>query len=482
MAWTVRSLAEISARVRGAYREYMPGTDASLANNVLTVTGKVIAALSHEFELRMAYLTRQLFLSTATGAWLVRHCSDVGIYRKPAAAAAGRIEGTATANASVPAGVRFTSGSDIYVSVQSAAASPVGLITIPVKAEKLGATSNRDAGGTLSLADPILWSDLAATWTVDDAGLGGGADVEEDESLRRRGLQRKRNPPGAGTLADYERAALSVPGVVKAWAFRGSNNPSFLSVLFLFEGRPGLIPTDGDIEGVQAEIDRRRLIRVDDGVAAAPIARTIDVSIANLAGDTTDVRARISAALTSMLFERGRPGVASDPFWLSRSWIAETKDLADAGYNAGGSPTTEANEVLDSSYDDILFARVVTNGANVPTVKNLANRARLDLRAMVNGSDIQLASDNGANVLMQHVYDWARRPRVVDLVKARLSYNHTIAGADHDFNIFAPGPSRADAVAMTGAAPAIPVDRYGLNAVVMYDMMQSITMHFSAGA
>lgn len=158
------------------------------------------------------------------------------------------------------------------------------------------------------------------------------------------------------------------------------------------------------------------------------------------------------------------------------------KDLADAGYNAGGSPTTEANEVLDSTYDDILFARVVTNGANVPTVKNLANKARLELRAMVTGTDIQLASDNGANVVMEHIYDWARRPKVVDLVKARLSYNHTIADADHDFNIFAPGPSRTDAVAMTAASPAIPVDRYRLNAVVMYDMMQSLTMHFSAGA
>jgi uncharacterized phage protein gp47/JayE len=323
MAWLPRSLDDLSARVRGAFRTYMSGTDSALANNTITVIGKVIAALSHEFELRMKYLARQMFLSTATGAWVVRHCADVGIYQKSASAASGFVSGTGAANASYPAGVRFTSGNVVYQSTASAFASPLGEITFAVASDSKGVATNRDAGGLLTLADPILYPTLGSQWIVGDAGLGGGADRESYEALKARGLQRKRNPPGAGTLADYERAALAVPGVVKAWAFRGHSNPSFLVVLFLFDGRPGRIPTEGDVTVVQAAIEATRMIRVDDSVAAAPVARLIDITISGLASDTSEVRTRIAAALADMLFSRGRPGVASAPFWLSRSWITE---------------------------------------------------------------------------------------------------------------------------------------------------------------
>lgn len=51
------------------------------------------------------------------------------------------------------------------------------------------------------------------------------------------------------------------------------------------------------------------------------------------------------------------------------------KDLADTGYN----PTVaaETNAAFDSSYDDMLVARVVTNSSNVATISNLTNRAQL---------------------------------------------------------------------------------------------------------
>ncbi len=323
MAWSVRSLADISRRVRGAYREYMPGTDSSLANNFVTVTGKVLAALGHEFELRMAYLAQQIFLSTADGQFLVRHAADIGIYRKSAAAASGPISGAGEANAIYPAGVRFVSGDVTYLSSAPAQAGPFGALSFTVQAESKGADTNRDAGGVLSLADPALWPALSAEWIIDTGGLGGGADIESDASLRARALVRKRNPPGGGTLSDYEQLALAVPGVEKAWAYRDPGGPGFIAVLFLFSGRPDLIPTEGDVAVVQAAIDAKRLIRIDDSVAAAPMARPIDLTISDLSLDTTDVREGIAAAVADVLLERGRPGISGDPFMLSRSWLVE---------------------------------------------------------------------------------------------------------------------------------------------------------------
>tara|TARA_R110002020_G_scaffold471284_1_gene698216 strand:- start:11728 stop:12810 length:1083 start_codon:yes stop_codon:yes gene_type:complete len=323
MAWQIRSLAEASQRIRGAFRQYMPGTDAALKNNFITVTGKVLAGLAHEFELRMAYLSRQMFLTTATGQFLAMHCSDVGIYRKPASTATGAAEGLGSPGVTYPSGVRLASGGWIYVSTAPATAAPDGTIVLSITSEAAGSGANREGEGLLQLADPILWSGLGSEWLITEAGMGGGADLETDESLRARGLQRKRNPPGGGTLSDYERIALAVPGVLKAWAFRAPLAPGFIVVHFLFAGRADFIPEAGDVAAVQAAIDAQRLIRVDDSVATAPVRRVVDIEIDGLSYDTPEIRAGIETAIRAMFLERCRPGIAGDTFSVSVSWISE---------------------------------------------------------------------------------------------------------------------------------------------------------------
>lgn len=47
-------------------------------------------------------------------------------------------------------------------------------------------------------------------------------------------------------------------------------------------------------------------------------------------------------------------------------------DLSNAGYNP--SSAAETAEAFDSTYDDMLLARVVTNSSNVSTITNLANK------------------------------------------------------------------------------------------------------------
>ncbi|MBX5112679.1 baseplate J/gp47 family protein [Rhizobium lentis] len=348
MAWQIRSLTEASARVRGAFRQYLPGTDTALKNNFVTVTAKVLAALAHEFELRMAYLSKQLFARTAEKQFLVQHAAEFGIYRKPASAAQGVIIGSGTANVTYPAGIRFASGSITYLSSAPASADPLGALSLNVVAESSGAATNRDADGAMALSDPVLWPDLAAAWVVGPAGIGGGADNESDDSLRARTLYRKANPPGGGKLTDYEAISLDVSGVVKAWAFRQPLAPGFIAVYFLFNGRPNLIPTAGDVLIVQAAIDAKRLIRIDDSVAVAPTPAPLALTIDGLASDSQTVRDAIAAAVTEMLFERSRPGIPGDTFTLSRSWISE----------AISGVTGEDRHVLAWPLDDVTY----TNG------------------------------------------------------------------------------------------------------------------------
>ncbi|NTF32296.1 baseplate J/gp47 family protein [Rhizobium skierniewicense] len=324
MVWPIRSLDDTSASVRGAFRRYLPGTDTALKNNFVTITGKVLAALSYEFELRMGWLSKQILLSTSTNlAWIKLHAAEVGIYQRTATAASGEISGNGSASTTYPSGIRFVSGNVTYVSTQPVTSGADGAMAVPVVAEIKGSVGNRDSAGLLSLADPGVYPTLGTAWTVDADGLGGGADAEDPESLKERALQRKRNPPGGGTLADYERIVMAVSGVLKAWAFRVPGSPGGIVVHFLFGGRPDNIPLASDVEAVQAAIDAQRLIRVDDSVATAPVPRPVNVKISGLSGDTAEIRAAIKNAVTAMYLERCRPGIVGNTFTISRSWYSE---------------------------------------------------------------------------------------------------------------------------------------------------------------
>lgn len=324
MAWNIRSLDDASAAVRGAFRRYTKGTDTALKNNFVTIVGKVLASLSYEFELRMAWLSKQILLSTSTNlAWIKLHAAEVGIYQRNATAATGEIVGTGASSTTYPSGIRFVSGNVTYVSTLPVTSGADGSLIVPIAAEVKGSVGNRASAGLLSLADPGLFPSLGLGWTVDDDGLGGGADAEGGESLKERGLQRKRNPPGGGKLTDYERIVMGVSGVLKAWAFRVPVSPGGIVVHFLFGGRDDNIPLPSDVEAVQAVIDGMRLIRVDDSVATAPVPRPVNVTITGLSGDTAEIRAAIKAAITAMYLARCRPGISGDTFTVSRSWYSE---------------------------------------------------------------------------------------------------------------------------------------------------------------
>lgn len=90
------------------------------------------------------------------------------------------------------------------------------------------------------------------------------------------------------------------------------------------------------------------------------------------------------------------------------------RDVVDATYN----PTllAETNPIFDSSFDDMLIARVVTNSGNVAAVTNLMNKDRSGFRQYTGRLtdvfvDNNIYGTNGVrrnNNLFQ--YDWARTP------------------------------------------------------------------------
>lgn len=327
MAFEARSPSDLASKLRGLIRQYLPGSDATLAGSVLNVLAKALGLYAHEFELRQQRMFRQMFLSTADIESYVRdECAAYGIIQRAASAAAGAITTVGVASRVYPAGIRYLSGSTTYVSTTPATANAKGDLTLQLRSEQRGAAANRDGGAVLTLADPSLFPGLAATGTVGADGIGGGADKEDIESLRRRGLARKRTPPQGGALPDYEAFALAVPGVANAWARQFANGLGWVGVWFTFAGRVNGIPTAGDVAAVQAAIEGRRLIR-SDFRAIAPVARPVNMTI-RLSPDMVPTRQAITAALTAFFDAtrpdtRIRPGLPGEEFTLPLAWLSE---------------------------------------------------------------------------------------------------------------------------------------------------------------
>ena len=327
MSFTVRTLDAISKAIRGDMRREMPGTDANVWPNNLSVFAKVFSAAIHEVDLRARYIYRQIFVSTADEEHVLRHAYEFGMARKSASRATGLIATTGTPDTVYPAGVAWLSAGTRFIASSDARSDGAGDIVFLVHSEARGLAANRGAGETMQLADPALYPTLGATATVDADGLGGGADLETIESLRARVLDRRRRPPQGGAESDYEQFARAVPGVTKAWAHRFAYGPGTIGVWFLFEGRTNGIPNEADVAAVKDAIEVRRMIRAELEVLA-PVAYPVAVTISGLTADTETVRAEIRASLEAMFAARARPGVAVSPAVFSRSWIAEAISAA----------------------------------------------------------------------------------------------------------------------------------------------------------
>jgi hypothetical protein len=89
------------------------------------------------------------------------------------------------------------------------------------------------------------------------------------------------------------------------------------------------------------------------------------------------------------------------------------KDLADAAYNP--SSLSENHYTLDTQYDDMLCARVVTDAGNNPTITALANKARLCGNVTFDSGGVTRTSDANAFIAVvfnQFTLNWSRNPVV----------------------------------------------------------------------
>lgn len=128
------------------------------------------------------------------------------------------------------------------------------------------------------------------------------------------------------------------------------------------------------------------------------------------------------------------------------------KDLASGVYNAGSDPETDP--AFDSTYDDVLHARVVTNSSNIATITNLRNASRLIGTATNAAAMTNNPSANSANRTAVDVFDLARTPQASVTVEDV----DVVSGADVDIQI----------------TPT--VDRYRVSTFLKWDFASAISV------
>ena len=299
------SLSELHQRIKADIQAHLPGADVELRRGNLGVLAKVHAGAQHTI---YGYLVRQalqLMPDTAEAEYLERHAGIWGVERKPAAKAQGQVRFTGSEGALIPAGTELRRSDDRRFATQAEASISGGEALVQVSAAEVGAEGDTSAGASLRLVGYLAGVDQAAT--VESAGLAGGADPEDDDSLRRRVLARIQEPPAGGAQHDYVAWALQVPGIARAYCYPQRMGLGTVGLAVLAEDGQGgwTIPDQAAVDAVADHIEPLRPVTAEVHVFA-PQAAPLDFDI-RVTPDTSQVRAAVEAELADLIQRESQP-------------------------------------------------------------------------------------------------------------------------------------------------------------------------------
>lgn len=221
----------------------------------------------------------QSFPQTAAGVYLDHHCALRGVTRLRGQKAVGtlrfRVERALEADLPVPSGtVCTTPGLVRFVTVEEGII-PAGSLygDVRAEAEEPGAAGNVPG-------QTVTWLTRAPNGVVgvtNPAAFSGGADEEDDESLRKRLLDSFVRLPNGANAAFYELRALRHPGVAAVKVLPRHRGIGTVGVVIAPQ-------TDVDgaalVEAVQSDLNVVREIAVDVTVSQAQMAEvTVSASI-----------------------------------------------------------------------------------------------------------------------------------------------------------------------------------------------------------
>jgi uncharacterized phage protein gp47/JayE len=317
MPWTTPSLDD----VRKQNRDYITArlhAAAMIPNSVLRVLSDGNAGLAYLVLLYIDWLALQLLPDTAETEWLDRHAAIwlPGNGRKPATFASGSVTATGINGSILPQATQLTGQTNVLYETLAQITVGTGPSPVDVRAVDPGVAGNLDQGSSLAFVTALAGVD----GTVTVVEMDGGVDVESDDELRERVLERIQQPPMGGAQYDYVAWAKQVPGVTRAWAFP-EQGAGTMTVRFLMDdlrADDDGWPTPDDILAVDTYIEQKRPVTVKDCYVLAPVKQFLDMTVTDLVSDDAATQAAIEQSVRNMLYVKAAPGQT-----IYRSWVDE---------------------------------------------------------------------------------------------------------------------------------------------------------------
>ena len=196
----------------------MPGDiDKSQGQHPYNYTRPTAMIASELCQQTLPEIIKLIFPMYAYGEWLDYHAQMRGISRRPATASSGTLQLTVTKNTNIPAGSQFSTASVdgqpsvVFETTQGKYNLPEGTVEIPVKCTQTGIVGNVIAGTVIFKLSQLS----GVTAVTNPEAITGGTEEEDDDSLRARivSLDQSQSVSYVGSVADYKRWSLEVPGV-----------------------------------------------------------------------------------------------------------------------------------------------------------------------------------------------------------------------------------------------------------------------------
>jgi uncharacterized phage protein gp47/JayE len=291
-------------------------------------------------ELAQAYIELNNVLNfgfgdTTYGEYLDRRVSEVGLTRKLAAKANGYVNFYGgTVGTFIPSGTLLQTADGIqFITTDNVTLASAGNANnIPIIAVLEGSTGNVPIGA-------IVQTPGSTGFLVNNtAPTSGGVDIENDEDLRKRYFQRVRTFGAAGSIGDYIRLAMEIPGIADARVFSAWDGPTTVKIVLL--GTDRRTPSATLIARTAAHIETNRPLGAQvTVVGATEIAINVHANLTLKAGG---VMSNAIAQITANVVEYLKTLAFTDQI------IRYTK-IADCVLNAA--------DVLD-------YANLTVNGSN----------------------------------------------------------------------------------------------------------------------
>jgi len=256
------------------------------------------AAQLYSLWLNQEFVLKQMFPQTACGEYLDMHARVRGVARRDAAAAYGflrfYIDAPAAFDIAVFEGARCktVSGEEFVTTAPGVIAAGSLCCDVPARAVVPGAAGNVSAGSIVSMT----LAPAGVSGCVNPSAFSGGAEAEDDDSLRERIITSYKLMPNGANKAYYETQALNVGGVAAASVIPRARG---VGTVDIYIAGTGGVPEDDTLSAVAELLNSQREICVDLQVMP-PVPTVVNLSVALKAAEGEELDT-VAAAVTERL-------------------------------------------------------------------------------------------------------------------------------------------------------------------------------------